>query len=327
MRIRTLFIIIGFICYAMAHAQSSSEIRAYIDRYKQIALEEERKHGIPASITLAQGILESAAGKSTLARNSNNHFGIKRGNNWTGPVFYAWDDDPQKSPFRCYSNPEDSYRDHSKFLMEHSRYSRLFNLSPYDYRGWAKGLQAAGYATNPNYAKGLIGYIDTYQLYAVNGGVKLRGDKVITIVKTITVDEIAQKKDIQLADDEESEEEECVRKVSVRYVSDINDVRCTILYPGKSLSTIAMEYNVPKSELLEYNEVDSEMSIKEGDIVFVEKKKKKYEGPHYDYHRVKEGETLHHISQEYGIRVLSLCKMNHMTIFDQLKEGQKIKLR
>jgi len=323
---RFIFLFLIFIV-SSCQAQSSSEIRTYIERYKQIALEQEHLYGIPASITLAQGILESGAGKSALTRKSNNHFGIKKNGGWTGPVFYAWDDDPQQSPFRCYSSPEESFRDHSKFLKDNSRYNSLFNISPYNYRAWAIGLQNAGYATSPTYAKGLIGYIDAYRLYAINGGVKLKGGKTITIVRTITREEIVQRKDIQMDEEEESEEEETMNRAMQRFVTDINDVRCAILYPGESLSSIATKYGIEKSKLLEYNEVTDEKSFKEGDIVFVERKKRRFEGPHYETYRVREGETLYQISQMFGIRLASLCKMNKVSIFDTLDEGKELRLK
>lgn len=308
-----------------AGAQSSSDIQAYIQQYKSIALEQEREFGVPASITLAQGILESGAGKSWLTRISNNHFGIKRGGGWTGSCVFAWDDDPQKSPFRQYSSAEESFRDHSKFLRNNGRYSNLFNKSVYDYRGWANGLQRAGYATSSTYAKALIGYIDTYRLYAINGGVKLKPGKTVTITRTITVEELVEN-DLQMDEEEESEEQESVVNTIQKLVVEINDVPCTILYPGETLSSISMRYDIPRHKLLEYNETTSEEDLREGDIVFLSKKKKKYQGAQ-DYYRVKEGETLYQISQKYGIRISNLMKMNQKNTFASLSAGEKLKLK
>lgn len=321
------FLIIGALYVPKTiFSQSSSDILSYIRLYKQIALDQEREFGIPASITLAQGILESAAGKSGLTRKSNNHFGIKKGSNWNGGVYYAWDDDPQKSPFRVYPSAAESYRDHSLFLKNNGRYRSLFSISIYDYRGWAYGLQRAGYATSPTYAKALIGYIDAYKLYAINGGVKLRPGKTITITRTITREELITRKDIQLEEAEESEEQESFEKTIRKFVVEINDIRCTILYPGETLSSIAMKYDIPKSEILEYNETTDENDIKEGDVVFLAKKKNKYHKSQ-DYHRVIEGETLYQISQQYGIRLSSLMKLNKKSLFSQLAEGDKIWLK
>ena len=315
-------------CWMIVHtgvAQSSSDIRAYIARYKQIAIEEERRNGIPAPITLAQGILESGAGTSGLARRANNHFGIKKGADWYGPLEYAWDDDPYKSPFRKYNSAEESYRDHSRFLHNNGRYTFLFSKSIYDYRGWANGLQLAGYATSPTYAKALIGYIDAYRLYEINGGVKLKSGKTITITKTITVEELVEQ-DLQMEEDEESEEEESVTTAIRRICVEINDVRCTILYPGETLSSISMKYDIPKSKLLDYNETTSEDDIHEGDIVYLEKKRKKFYGAH-DYYKVKEGETHYGVSQRFGIRLSSLCKMNNLSLFSKLQPGTKLSLK
>lgn len=307
-------------------AQDSSDILAYIMQYKQIALQHEKEFGIPAPITLAQGILESGAGKSSLTQRSNNHFGIKKGTGWNGPLCYAWDDDPQKSPFRVYSSAAESYRDHSIFLKNNGRYRSLFSKSVYDYRGWANGLQRAGYATSPTYAKALIGYIDSYKLYAINGGVKLRPGKTVTITKTITREELIVRKDIQMDETEESEEQESFENTIRKFVVEINGVRCTILYPGETLSSIAMKYDISKYDLLAYNETTSENDFQEGDIVFLDKKKKKYEGAQ-DYYRAKEGESLYAISQKFGIRLANLTKMNHKNSFSSLTDGEKIILK
>lgn len=311
---------------AVAFSQTPEEIFSYINRYRQTALEQERIYGIPAPITLAQGILESGAGTSTLVRRSNNHFGIKKGTGWHGRVYYAWDDEAAKSAFRVYGAAEESYADHSRFLKNNGRYSSLFNKSVYDYRGWAIGLQKAGYATSPTYAKALIGYIDYYRLYAINGGVKLRPGKTVTINRTITREQLVERKDLQIDDSEESEEEESIDSTISKFIVEINDVRCTILYPGEKLSSIALKYDIPKAKLLEYNETTDERDIKEGDIVFLAKKKKKYEGAQ-DYYRVRLGDTAYGVSQQFGIRLASLLKMNDADIFTPLKEGQKLSLK
>lgn len=312
----------AFLCKMFA--QSSADIEAYIAKYRNLALEQEREFGIPATITLAQGILESGAGKSGLTRVSNNHFGIKRGSNWSGPTHAAWDDEPQKSSFRVYASAEESFRDHS-LLLQKKRYRHLFDKSVFDYRGWAIGLQLAGYATSPTYAKALIGYIDAYQLYAINGGVKLRPGRTITITKTITVEELVERIDIQIPENEESEEEKSVSNTILHngIIVEINNVRCTIIYPGETLASVSMKYDIPQSKLLEFNETTNSKDIKEGDIVFLEKKKKKYIGA-LDYYRVHKGETLYQISQQFGIRVSNLAKMNNLSIFSTLSEGQKL---
>lgn len=307
------------------HAQSPADVHSYIERYKQIALEEERQYGIPAPITLAQGILESGAGTSGLTRNANNHFGIKAYGGWTGGIYEAWDDEPVKSRFRRYTSAKESYHDHSKFLTENNRYSSLFSKSVFDYRGWAYGLQRAGYASSPTYAKALIGYIEAYQLYTVNGGVKLPPGRIVTIRKTITREELLEE-DMQAEEEDVSEEEESIANTIRKIVVEINDVRCTILYPGETLASIAMKYDIPVQKLLEYNETTNEADICEGDVVFLDRKRKKYYGPQ-DFYRVREGETLYQVSQKFGIRLTALCKMNRCDIFSRLTPGERLRLQ
>lgn len=315
------FLCVVFGCLAV-RAQSSSEIKAYIDKYSAIALKQEKEYGIPASITLAQGILESGAGTSQLTLHSNNHFGIKALGSWEGKVYYAWDDEPAKSKFRVYASAEESFRDHSRILKEGTRYSHLFRKSVYDYRAWATGLQAAGYATATNYAKALIGYIEAYSLYSVNGGVKLKPGKKVTIVEEIE-EEIAVEPEAFEEEDSEAEE---VLSIVERYVVEINEVRCTLLYPGQTLAAIAQEYDIPKYKLMEYNEWDSEREVKDGDVVYLNKKKKRNTGIQ-EYYKVKEGDTLHAVSQMFGIRVSSLARMNHKSPGAVLREGEKIRLK
>lgn len=322
---KILVLILLFLCTLTGFAQSSADISAYISQYKQVALEQEKKYGIPASITLAQGILESGAGKSMLTRNANNHFGVKAYGGWTGPVYLAWDDEKQKSRFRSYSSAMESYRDHSLFLKNNSRYNSLFSKSVYDYRAWAIGLQKAGYATSGNYAKALIGLVDAYRLYAVNGGVKLRAGKTVTISKVIT-SEIPVDLDCQMDESEESEEEKEIKEIIKRFIVEINNVRCTILYPGESLASISQKYEIPQYKILEFNEITDESSLNEGDIVYLQKKKKKYSGIQ-DYYRVKDDETLYSISQQFGIMMSSLAKMNNKDLFSRLQEGERLMLK
>ena len=322
----TIILWLSTITMSFAQALSTTGIQAYIKQYKSMALEQERLYGIPAPITLAQGILESCAGQSPLAKEANNHFGIKALGGWPGEVYLAWDDEPQKSRFRCYASAEDSFLDHSKLLKENSRYQSLFSYSVFDYRSWAIGLQKAGYATAKNYAKAVIGYIDAYQLYAINGGVKLKPSKTSALPQTVTIDDLTSTNQFSIDNSEATEEEMEVTRIVRKAVVAINDVRCTILYPGETLSSIAMKYNIEKDKLLEYNETGNESSIKEGDIVYLDKKKRKYNGPK-DYYRVKADETLYDIAQQFGIKTKNLAKMNHKHPLETLHEGEKIRLK
>ncbi len=324
MRKSVLFFLLLLYAF-IGYAQSPSDILAYISKYKQVALEQEKRYGIPASITLAQGILESGAGTSMLTRNANNHFGIKAGTSWNGSIVLAWDDETQKSKFRKYNSHIESFEDHAKVLKS-NRYRSLFTKSIYDYRAWAIGLQSAGYATASNYAKALIGYIDAYKLYAINGGVKLKPGKTITITKYITKEQPIFDNDCQMAEDIESEEELSIREITRKFVVEINDVRCTLLHPGESLSSISMRYDIPKKKILEYNEIDNESGVTEGDIVYLEKKRNKYMGA-TEYYRVKEDDSLYGISQKFGIRLASLAKMNDINIFTKLTQGERLRLK
>ena len=323
---RPFFVIVFLALFNGLFAQSPSEIRAYIDKYKLLALEQEKLYGIPAPITLAQGILESSAGTSGLATKANNHFGIKAFGGWSGGIYLAWDDEPTKSKFRVYKSAQESYTDHSKFLKDNGRYQSLFNISIYDYRGWANGLQKAGYATSKKYAKALIGYIDAYELYAINGGVKLKPGKKGIIAKTTKIEDLTQAEDYVIEASEKTEEEEEVTQTLQKFVVEINEVRCTILYPGETLSSISMKYNIPKNKILDYNETASENDIQEGDIVYLQKKKRKYQGAQ-DFYRVKAGDSLYGIAQQFGIRTSSLAKMNHKDLFSTLIEGEKLQLK
>lgn len=308
------------------NAQSSADITAYISQYKQIALEQEKQYGIPASITLAQGILESGAGKSMLTQHTNNHFGIKALGGWTGPIYRAKDDETQKSRFRKYASANDSYLDHARLLKNNSRYRNLFSNSVYDYRAWAIGLQKAGYATARHYAKALIGFIDAYKLYAINGGVKLKAGKTVVITKQTSTTQPLFDSDCIMDDAEESEEETELTNITKKFVVDINNVRCTVLYPGENIASIALKYDIPQAKILKYNELSDPAEIKEGDIVYLEKKKKKFSGL-LDKYIVKANETLYGISQKFGIQMASLAKMNDIDIFFKLKEGDTLDLQ
>lgn len=326
MKTRICLFFVLLIYPSMIHAQSASDIHDYIDQYKQIALEQEEQYGIPASITLAQGILESAAGKSILAISANNHFGIKALGEWGGPVFLAWDDEQQKSRFRSYSSALDSFKDHSILLKNSSRYRRLFTKSVYDYRGWAVELQNAGYATAENYAKALIGYIDAYRLYEINGGVKLKAGKKVVVTKIVDSKSVEFDSDCVMDDTEKSEEEIETTKIIGRFADEINGVRCTVMYPGEDLSSISVKYDIPLIKILKYNEIPDKSCMHEGDLVFLQKKKNKYSGIQ-DSYRVRANDTLYEISQQFGLKVDRLAKMNAMDRHSCLKEGERLNLK
>lgn len=316
----------------MAKGYSSGDVYAYIAKYKDLALQNEREYGIPAPITLAQGIVESGAGTSTLTRSSNNHFCIKAGSGWSGNVYLAWDDEAQKSRFRCYSSAEESFRDHARLLSSSNYYRNLFNINVFDYRGWAHGLKKAGYATAPNYAQALIGIIDQYKLYEVNGGAKLKPGKTVIIKKYVEVTKEVSRpvfeEDCIIPEEVVTEEQQIVEEVEEKrlYAVNINNIHCTVIQPGEDLASISRQYDISLSDLVKYNDVASQYQLKEGDIVFLDKKKKKYEGAQ-DVYIAKADDTLHGISQKFGVQLDRLAKMNGMNRTTPVKEGSKIMLK
>lgn len=324
--VRTFITILFIFITTSVFAYSPAVVQAYIAQYKNIALQNEKDFGIPATIILAQGILESGAGTSGLTRSSNNHFGIKAGSKWNGRVHRAWDDETQKSRFRCYASAAESYRDHARLLTTNSCYRSLFKINIYDYRGWAHGLKKAGYATAPHYAQALIGIIDQYKLYEINGGAKLRPGKTVIITSYKTVEKPVFEEDCILDDDEESEEQAMVAEASKRYAVLINDIHCTVLQPGETLASISRKYDISPSQLLKYNELGSEYQVKEGDIVFLNRKKKKYYGAQ-DIYIAKQGDTLYDVSQEFGIQLHQLAKLNNLNDYVRLQEGTRIVLK
>lgn len=269
----------------------------YISQYSDLAVQHQKKYRIPASITLAQGLLESGAGQSDLAQRSNNHFGIKCHSDWNGGRVYH-DDDLRGECFRKYKNVADSYDDHSRFLAERSRYAVLFDLNIKDYKAWAKGLQKCGYATDRAYANKLIKVIEDYELYLFDSA---KGKKK-TAVKKTTVPRLKY---------------EIYRTHGLIYVyAKDND----------NFDQIAQSLGFSARELMKFNEVPAEFPLQAGDIVYLEKKKKKADKPDYD-HVVQVGESMHTISQLYGIQIKSLYKLNKKDKDYVPEEGDVLKLR
>ena len=247
----------------------------YIHKYKDIAVREMKRYHIPASITLAQGLLESGAGRSTLARKSNNHFGIKCGGDWKGRTV-RHDDDARNECFRAYKHAKDSYEDHSKFLISRSRYSALFKLKITDYRGWAHGLKKAGYATDPRYAYRLIDIIETYDLYRYD-----------------------TKKGLKW-----------MKKNPHPHQPYLSNGLCYIVVrDGDTWKGISREVDISRRKLRKYNDLFKGYELQPGDILYLEEKHRRAQ-PNHVLHRVKAGESLHSISQKYGIRLKRLYKMN-----------------
>ena len=278
--------VLTYVCVTAVAQTKNTTFQEYINKYKAIAVEQMDLHGIPASITLAQGLLESGAGKSELARKSNNHFGIKCGSNWFGPTCSHFDDGRNEC-FRAYDNARASFEDHSQFLKK-ERYARLFRLSILDYKGWARGLKACGYATSPTYADRLIDIIELYELN------KLDRDPKATYVP------------------------EPARPVvnvvlNTHHVMTNNDVMCIKANAQDTWESIAKEFAIPKYKLLEYNEAIEQVVINPGDFIYLQKKQKKghkHFGKDY-WHHVKQGESMYSIAQLYGMKISSLYKLNY----------------
>ncbi|MBC6994220.1 LysM peptidoglycan-binding domain-containing protein [Neolewinella lacunae] len=286
----------------------NAEQEAYINRYKEVAIREMERSGVPASIKLAQGILESDSGQSVLARSANNHFGIKCGSNWKGEEYYRKDDDYDsngqliKSCFRQYRNAEASFVAHSEFLRDPAksfRYGFLFRLDPRDYKGWANGLRQAGYATNPRYPELLIGIIERYNLqqYDAPGAV----DPV---------------------------EVENPTNELITGILQTNDVSYFVSEAPISVEAIAKQVDLSVQRLLDYNEGLSQSSqlVAPTDRVYLQKKRKSYRGRE-QFHTVEVGEDLYAIAQRYGLRLEHLARRNRLNEAANPATGQKVKLR
>lgn len=282
--IRFIFLICSFAVSCLSYAQRNAVYQQYIDLYSDMAIDQMRRYKIPASITMAQAILESGAGRSYLATKANNHFGIKVSSGWNGG-YVTRDDDRKNERFRKYKNVEDSYEDHSKFLLK-DRYKRLFDLDPLDYKGWARGLKACGYATLPTYANRLIDIIETYELHELDEdrhGLKRKKKKK-------EIEYVAPQKHIVML---------------------VNGKQCVVARQGDTWESIAKELKVSKRKLLKYNEMIEDYALPAGMNVFLEKKAKKADAKYKDYwHKVKQGESMYGIAQYYGIRLENLYKMN-----------------
>ncbi len=321
-------------------AKQNSAYLDYIEKYKDIAIREMDSYNIPASITLAQGLLESGAGNSDLAKRSNNHFGIKcRGNAWKGDRVYH-DDDEKGECFRKYDSVLDSYEDHSKFLVNGNRYDFLFGYSNTDYKSWAKGLKKAGYATDPKYPNRLIKIIEDYNLHQYDTQKKSKRKKKKNSAQPEeekksfwSIFRFKKKAEPTAPTQEEREvnkvykEENYIAEISpyrTHEISKINGVKHVIALPGDTYQSIAEEFEMYEKELLKANEVQYGAEPKAGDIVFLRKKKKKGSKGTYT---VQKGETIYEISQKTGIRVRTLYKINDLVYGKQKKEGDIIKLR
>lgn len=322
-KIRTFFLGIAaclmlLMCSPVSFAQTYDEnVEAYINQYKDIAIEEMYRTGIPASITLAQGIIETNAGQSPLALEANNHFGIKCHDGWTG-ASYTYDDDRKNECFRKYDSAFVSYKDHSDFLRNRSRYAVLFTYDINDYKAWAKGLKACGYATNPQYANILIKCIDDYDLHQWDLPEGERTQWFASINKTDT-GKLAGKPDHPTA----VSIPPTIRNAKERiYV--FNNIKCVTLLPGESFNNLATTYEIGMKRLMRYNDVNDASVLKEGDRIYLQPKRNNGDE---QSHVVKEGETMFSISRDHGIQLAKLYEKNAMDAGTQPAAGEVINLK
>ena len=279
--------------------------QTYINQYKDLAIEQMLRYRIPASITLAQGLFESAAGRSDLVRQGNNHFGIKCHTSWMGPKQYH-DDDARGECFRVYSDAKESYEDHSQFLARQSRYASLFNLSTSDYKGWARGLKQCGYATNPQYANKLIQIIELYKLHEYDKA--KRYDKFMA---------------------EHSGTDQPINAQGLLHpIHLFNDNYYLYAREGDTFKGIGKEVGISWKKLAKYNERDKNDILHKGDIIYLKKKRKKAPKQYKKHpHIVQAGESMYGISQKYGIRLKNLYKMNGLDPDFKIYPGARLRVR
>ncbi len=262
-------------------AAKRNPYQEYIDTYSEMAIEQQKAHGIPASITLAQGLLESRAGQSSLATEGNNHFGIKCHNEWRGDTLLR-NDDAANECFRSYVSAAESFEDHSRFLLR-KRYAPLFKHDVTDYAAWAKGLKKCGYATDPNYATRLITIIERYALYLFDTEAGRRSEEDADFIHNILR--------------------------SSHPVRRSRGLHCVIASPGDTYSSIAKELGIKTSKLLKYNDVDKDREIKPWEEVYLEEKR---DTPPDGLSRatIGEGESIHSIAQRFGMKLSTLRRLN-----------------
>ncbi len=291
----------------------------YIECYKHIAMKHQLEFGIPASITMAQGILESDSGNSTLAKGSNNHFGIKCKSNWTGRTFTHTDDAPDEC-FRAYSSVEDSYEDHAKFLDESPRYDSLFDFRSDDYRSWARGLKSAGYATAPDYTARLIKIIEDNKLYMLDSkeGAALYAKR---------------RESKEVAGDQESKDINpngmviSANQYAGYDIRQANNSQYILSAEGDEYATLAATFHISAKRLRRFNDVDKgRETIDEASIVYLQRKSKRWYGEE-SHHVLRRGETIHSVSQLYGIRVSKLRKLNRVGAGDEVGAGVTLRLK
>jgi LysM repeat protein len=311
--------------YKPVASKSDSGLSAedYINKYKDLAVKEMKRTGIPASITLAQGMIESDFGRSRLAREGNNHFGIKCHDDWNGATI-RHNDDKRNECFRKYKRPEESFYDHSDFIKSVPRYSFLFAIEPTDYKGWARGLKKAGYATNPDYANMLIKSIEENNLSIYDhGNVSAKSSAQKAVPAKDSVPD-------QLNDSRKSPativKESTAVPERVSRIKENNRIKYIIVKEGETRAKLENEFQLLKWELAKFNELSSDFQPVPGQILYLQPKREKGE-PGKEYYIAAEGDTMYLISQRFGIKLKSLYELNRMAEKSEPETGKKIWLR
>ncbi len=292
----------------------------YIAEWKDVAVKKMKEHGIPASITLAQGLLESGNGNSELAREGNNHFGIKCTPDWTGGRTYH-DDDKKDDCFRKYKDAAQSYDDHAKFLQK-QRYAFLFDLKPTDYEGWAKGLKKAGYATDPNYPSKLIALIDRYELHNLDKGI----DVSYKPSKPSTSTAPAASKNKKGGNRSNKSSEEVVNFSAGRTVDSFEGrIKYVTAKEGDTFRKVADDLEMTYGMLARWNDLDKNAKLEPGQRIYIQPKRNASKA--VVSHTAVAGESLWDVSQEHGVKLAKLAKYNGLATDAKLSAGQKIALR
>ncbi len=294
------------ICCTNINAQDRITPEQYIEQFKNIAIEEMNRTGVPAAITLAQGLLETESGNGVLVKKSNNHFGIKCKSTWTGATV-SYNDDAIGECFRVYNNANDSYRDHSDFLKQNARYGFLFSIDANNYKAWADGLKKAGYATNPKYPQLLIKFIEQYNLQQYT----LLGNSTTPVSTYANFNTTSS--NIIVATIEPSDN-----------VIKVNNRNCIYAAKGTSLLAIATTHDVSLKKLLNFNELTQDGLLETNQYIFLEKKSKTGE---HEFYITQQGESLIDIAQKNGIQLKNLLDYNRLWGNEELKAGIKLLLQ
>jgi LysM repeat protein len=332
-KLRFIFLLFTLLSFKNTFAQQDPVVIEYINTYKELAINEMQRTGIPASIKLAQGIHETSAGQSDLVRRSNNHFGLKCKTEWTGMSVKHTDDAPNEC-FRKYVSPDDSYKDQSDYLKKSPRYAPLFNLDPTDYKAWAFGLKKAGYATNPKYSQVIIKLIEDYNLQdytMIAMGKMKKGDDALAKsekIKDKTSDIIisngkpvvmppepeivvyASKKDAKKQT--ETQVQQATVETKIDYPDGefkINETKVVYIKKGTSFLSIAEKYSVPLARIFEFNEMKVQETAEKDQLIYIMRKRKTGLN---EQHVVKPGETVADIAQAEALRIESLMEYNFL---------------